>query len=299
MPKKFLKKILPSDLIFLYKIYKGKLQKFRKMPLLRFGINLVDHCILNCKHCNHFAPIASKNFLDISVLEKGLQKLSELSNKKIGECKFLGGEPLLHPDIIEAITIFRKYFPPPVQNKNSFNQGLVLTNGILLLKMPEEFWKCCRKNQITIRMTKYPINLDFAEIEKKCADEKVSFLYSAKTGKIQKTLYAVPLDLSGKQNYKNSFYMCRDSNSSCTSFRDGKIFPCHIIANIHHFNNYFDKKLNFEESDYIDIFTANTIDDILSFLTKPKPFCRYCMTGIRQTEIPWETSKKEISEWVL
>ena len=299
LAKKFLKNILPSSLVLSYKTYKGKIKKRKKMPILSFGIDLVDHCILNCKHCDHFAPIASKYFLDISTLEKDFQKLSELTNKKIGECKFLGGEPLLHPEITNAIAIFRKHFPPPpVQSNPLYNQGFILTNGLLLPKMPKEFWECCSANQMTLKITKYPIDLDYNAIEQKCVDENVKILYSGKTGTVLKTLYYIPLDLSGKQNHKNSFFMCSHSNSSCTAFRDGKIYPCHLLSNIHHFNNYFGANLEIEKNDYIDIHKISDIDNVLSFLKEPKPFCRYCKTGERRTEIPWGRSKKDLSELV-
>ena len=298
MLKRLLKKLLPPPLKILYKRYKRRLQKTKKMSLLEFGVDLVDHCNLGCKHCDHFSPIASEYFSDISVLEKDFQRLSELTNGKIGECKFLGGEPLLHPDIIGAITVFRKYFPSSAaQNNFPFNQAFVITNGLLLLKMPEEFWKCCRENQITIKMTKYPINLNFDAIEKKCLNEQVPFTYYGRTKSALKTLHFLPLDLTGKQNHKSNFYMCRNSNSACTALKDGKFYPCHIIPNIHHFNKYFSTNLEIEERDYIDIYETSDVENILSFLTKPKPFCRYCMTSGKKTKVPWGLSKREISEW--
>ena len=36
---------------------------------IRFIVDIVDHCNLNCKGCGHFSPLASKSFLDIETFE--------------------------------------------------------------------------------------------------------------------------------------------------------------------------------------------------------------------------------------
>ena len=46
----------------------------------------------------------------------------------------------------------------------------------------------------------------------------------------------------------------------------------------------------------IDIYKAESIDEILKFIVNPIPFCKYC--NLDSTPIEWGLSKKEISEWV-
>jgi len=39
------------------------------------------------------------------------------------------------------------------------------------------------------------------------------------------------------------------------------------------------------------------MDEILDYLCKPIPFCRYCDWRRLKTGVKWSVSKKEISEW--
>ena len=77
----------------------------------------------------------------------------------ISSIKLLGGEPLIHPDLLQVISLCRGIF------KNT--RILLVTNGILLKTMSEEFWKTCQNNQIAISISLYPINIDFDYIKRK------------------------------------------------------------------------------------------------------------------------------------
>ena len=46
---------------------------------IRFIVDIVDHCNLNCKCCGHFSPLAPKGFLDINTFERDLKRLHELN----------------------------------------------------------------------------------------------------------------------------------------------------------------------------------------------------------------------------
>ena len=52
-----------------------------------------------------------------------------------------------------------------------------------------------------------------------------------------------------------------------------------------------------EEADYIDIYKAKSIQEILAFLAKPIPFCKYCNVKGRTFGHERGISKKEIEEW--
>jgi hypothetical protein len=83
----------------------------------------------------------------------------------------------------------------------------------------------------------------------------------------------------------------------CFQLVDGKIFPCFRIAYIHYFNTFFNQKLEVTDKDFIDIYKARDMEEILSFLCKPIPFCRYCNMEKMAQYIEWDKSKKEITEW--
>ena len=49
--------------------------------------------------------------------------------------------------------------------------------------------------------------------------------------------------------------------------------------------------------DYIDIYKAKDKKEILEFLSKPVPFCRYCNVDNRKYSFDFEKSNKDINEW--
>jgi molybdenum cofactor biosynthesis enzyme MoaA len=105
------------------------------LPLqsLVMGVYAAQHCNLNCKCCTAFSPIAEEHFLDIETYKNDMENLSKLTSQKLASFYVTGGEPLLHPHITEIFDIAREYFP---ETPISF-----MTNGLLLLKIPEMFWE--------------------------------------------------------------------------------------------------------------------------------------------------------------
>jgi hypothetical protein len=109
-------------------------------------------------------------------------------------------------------------------------------------------------------------------------------------------MYKFRLDLQGRQNTNRPFLRCIWFNN-CFTLRDGKLYTCFMIAHIKHFNEFFNKTLPVTEQDYVDIYTAKNVDEILNSLAKPVPFCRFCdINGLTRGH-KWDISTKNISEW--
>jgi hypothetical protein len=53
------------------------------------------------------------------------------------------------------------------------------------------------------------------------------------------------------------------------------------------------------DADTVDIHKVRSGQEILEFVAKPVPFCRFCDVKRRTYDNPWRTSKREISEWVI
>jgi MoaA/NifB/PqqE/SkfB family radical SAM enzyme len=241
--KPALKKMTPEFLWIQYLKFKT-MKRLRGKELLWFGVHLADHCNLNCKCCDNFSPIADEKYLDIKQFSKDCSRISILSKGKIEGISLRGGEPLLHPEIEKIIEITRNNFPDA--------QIKIVTNGILLLKMPETFWNCCKQYNISIKQTKYPINLDFDAIERLIKGKGVGFEYYGETGMILKTMTCYPLDTEGNQKMWDSFIRC--GRNDCTNLTDGKIYLCDIIPNVKYFNRHFGKKIEVIEKDSINIY---------------------------------------------
>lgn len=292
--KNIIKQIIPHQLVLFYRTLKPRWKKVTRknmkqkdlIPILH--IHITDHCNLNCRGCDNFSPLSPEVFASLDVFEKDCARISELSNGKVQEIQLLGGEPLLHPQVIDFMNTARKHFP-------SVSIKLV-SNGILIPKQKDDFWDACRKNNIEIVVTKYPIKIDHDGIELLARKHHVSFEFYGSTADVEKNMQCMPLDLEGTQNPTDSFLRCSSANR-CVSLDNGKIYTCSLIPYVKYFNAHFNKKLEVSDADCIDIYQAKSINEILNFISHPMPFCRYC----NQKGIIWNTgygiSKKKISEW--
>jgi MoaA/NifB/PqqE/SkfB family radical SAM enzyme len=250
-------------------------------------VHVTEHCNLNCKGCSHFSNLAGEEYLDPQAFEKDCRQLSRIT-KKLYAFKLLGGEPLLHPRITEFTDITRKYFPnTPIQ---------ITTNGILLTKLGEEFWLNCHRNKIKITISQYPIKLKKEAIKGLAKKYGVALEVVGTTEKDR--MCKMPLDLTGSQKTNESYKKCIMSWGMCVTLRDGKIYTCCTAAHIKYFNAYFNQHLPVTDKDYIDLYKIKSKKEIIDFLCKPFPFCRFCRTKETTFGEIWDISKREITEWV-
>ncbi len=262
-----------------------------EIPLkeLQFEINITEHCNLNCKCCSQFSSICEDEFVDIKELERDVTRLAEIFEHRCKYIYLIGGEPLLNPEIFECISICRRNFPECKIE--------IFTNGLLLMNQKEKFWEICRVNRVGIIMTKYPINIDFDAIEKKCAKEMVEFEY-AFGNTDEKVMINKGIDLTGQNNPRYSFTHCPEANH-CIKLKHGKLFTCSVAPMIYKFNKFFGKKLPITERDYVDIYKENSGEIILKKLARPIPFCKYCNKTAPTRYYKWGKTEGKIEEWCL
>lgn len=259
----------------------------KTLQKIQFEVHLANHCNLNCQMCDHFSPIAKESFLSPTSYESDITRLGNIFDHQAAYIRLLGGEPLLHPRVPQFFSLTRMHFP---------HCSLELyTNGLLLLSQTEDFWAACRKFSVKIVVTKYPICFDYGATEKLAQKYQVEFAYTCEHGEPIKTSWRLPLDIIGQQDPNDSFKKC-DMGNVCVFLKDGRLYPCTVAPNAFNFNQYFHQKLEISDNNSIDIYTTGS-KEILEFLARPIPFCKYCNVDSRQENIPWRVSKKNISEW--
>ena len=257
--------------------------------MLRFEVHLAEHCNLNCKGCSHFSPLAEPEFIDINEYSRDLAQLSKLFYGEVEYIHLMGGEPLLNPNINKIFDITRKYFP--------VGHLQLITNGILLSEMPEDFWESCQKNEIEIMPTKYPINVSYEESLKEKALKHHLHYQIYNIGDSEKSLYSFKLSEYGGQPIEPNFYRCEMANS-CINLSHGKLYTCVFPPYVHHLNKYFNTKFCVSKNDGIDIYKANSGREIMEKLARPIPFCRYCEVSKREYGLPYGISSRDKSEWI-
>jgi MoaA/NifB/PqqE/SkfB family radical SAM enzyme len=216
--------------------------------------------------------------------------MSELLEKQyLVKLGVMGGEPLLHPDLLEILKAARKLFPA--------TQIRLTTNGILLLQQNDEFWNVCRENKITIVITKYPLDLKYEEIKAKIKNENVLFHFFEGTGEgIVKKSFKRKINLEGGSNPVEMFANCDLANYG-NFLMEGKLYGCPFSCQMNRiFNDIFAQEIPLTEKDFLDIYKVNGMDEVMKFASKARPMCRFC-SGV-QDFCDWERSRGEISEWI-
>ena len=255
---------------------------------LKFQVHVVEHCNLNCRGCDHFSPISNKEFLNPEEFEKDLRQLKKLFPDSTPLISLLGGEPLLHPDIVKFFDISRDVF-------RSARIDLI-TNGLLLKQMDDDFWEASKRNKIDIRPTKYPINADYEYAENKAQEYGITYKYFLDNGTL-KTLWKHPLDVNGEQDETEMYYCCGESNH-CLTLDHGRLYTCSVAAFSRHFSDFFGVDLKYSGvHNGIDIYEAKDKYQVMDFLRHPIKMCKHCKVKERTFDNPFDFSEKNIKEW--
>jgi hypothetical protein len=89
--------------------------------------NVVDHCNLRCARCDHASPTLGRRFADLAAFRHDLTALSAVL--RVRELKFVGGEPLLHPELVAFIRTAREI--------GIAERLTLITNGVLLHRLDD------------------------------------------------------------------------------------------------------------------------------------------------------------------
>lgn len=251
---------------------------------LRLELSLVDHCNLNCKGCTHYCPVAPEHYMSMEGLDRNLAHLSVVDSAMFEQIYILGGEPLLHPEVDRSMRLARRYFPSA--------QIKLLTNGLLMGRMSQEFWETCRDTGTVISVTIYPVRVDYRAIEDECCRRGVKYeIFHQPQGDAFFSKHTV--DDVNPGNPRVNFLRCYQVG--CLTLRDDRIYPCATSAYIDHINRRFNRHFETCTRDYVEVMNVRSKGDVKRLKNRPTPFCRYCT---RRTPTPWAPSRRDPSEWL-
>lgn len=254
---------------------------------MKYEINYLEfwatgHCNLNCKGCSSCSPLSAPWFLLPEQIKKDLLKIREL-DIEIRNITILGGEPLLHPKIVKIIEYVKEVYPMA-------RVGLI-TNGLLLLQMNEQFWKTCVKYNVKFNITCFPV-MDSTlrkAIVKKLKEVNIEFHLTNKK-KFNKIL---------TQNHNNDINeiikMC--GCNKAYNLKDGKLSRCTVPMVIPVLNKKFNAEMI--EGGMIDIYSVHSGSEIIDFLNKPNETCKNCSPS--PIKVEWERAGKhpQLTDWII
>ncbi|EAJ8780596.1 4Fe-4S cluster-binding domain-containing protein [Campylobacter upsaliensis] len=265
------------------------LRKITPMAFLELlEIHLAESCNLNCFGCNHFSQIAEESYTDIEEFEKDMRQLTKVTKGEVGVFRLMGGEPLLNPQCSNFFEVTRKYFPK--------SEIWLVSNGLLLEKQDALFWQRARENNVQIRPTKYPLKIDWDKIKALCDANEVPLIFFNE-GEVEKTSWKFTLDPEGKCDNYHSFTHCSMANH-CVQFKKGRLYTCTFPAHIEHYNKKYGHTFELSPFDSISIYEVKDYQELLYFLAKPIPFCRYCKVSQWAPVGKWRPSKKDKFEYL-
>jgi organic radical activating enzyme len=237
-----------------------------KIESAQCEINIVEHCNLSCRSCSHLSPVMRRHEMDPQLLERDLTLLGR--HYHVGLVKLLGGEPLLHRGLLEVIGAVRRC--------GVADRIAIITNGVLLTRMPAEFWAAVDKVIVSL----YPGN-------KQTAEDLDRWRQTA-------TAAGVDLVIQPTDQFQESYSelgtedqrLVRRIYRSCDL---AHTWRCHTITDGHFWKcpqAYFLAKLLGPDQEHLRYEDAVRIDDeptlaerLLAYLESPEPLdaCQHCL----------------------
>ena len=193
--------------------------------------HIADHCNMNCKACGHHSSLVTKPvFPDIKKFTCDFEQFHKFIDD-ITIIRIMGGEPLLNPEVNEYIKLTRRLYP--------LADLQVVTNAILLLKMPEEFFDTLQSNNVSLDISLYPPMLSkAASIVQFLQEKQIRFHMSQPIKKFQ-SMFSITKNNQALDSFLNCGY--------CATIYGGKTAVCTAPFTIKYFNRYFGK--NFSENE--------------------------------------------------
>lgn len=255
----------------------------RKPVLHHFEIHITDHCNLNCKGCAHFSNLCPPTFAEVDEFEREMRAMASHFSA-VTQIYLLGGEPLLHPEVATFVRIARSAFPE--------TRIYLMTNGLLVTRMGDDFWEALRETGVVLLCDSYPINLPVEEIGRLGKEHGVEVEWTEQ----REEFFKIPIDPEGGHDAAESFRSCQGFNN-CPIVRNGRIYPCAYAAFADVFSERFDLAgLEAGSADSISIGPESSGDAIMRFLLEPVPWCTHCDMGSREF-YTWGRSARSVDEW--
>lgn len=249
-------------------------------------VPIIGSCNLNCRYCTSFSPLVREEKVPVLEVKKDLLRIRELDFIP-REISFEGGEPLLHPRVLEFIEIARNTFPSTVI--------VILTNGTLLKNFEESFFRKLASLNCEIIIDDYFENSDFSYFKKIAGEVNLSYeihpCFSREGYFFNLSLNPPTESYSFEENFKN-FISCEKANK-CITLLNHKLYTCGLAAYIFRLNGYF--RMNYPDEG-IDIYIEKG-DRIAQLLARPCALCGYCNFP-EETNQNYKLSAREKEEWI-
>ena len=259
-----------------------KLKFSDKNPSLSyFEVPVTDSCNLNCKGCLFASNLTQKTggqHVSFGQLERDARRMSEIFYD-IPWIRILGGEPLMHPDIIKIFRCYRKYFPD--------SEVDLCTNGLLIPKMTDEFWKTVREERISVHISGYkPVYNLLDKIDHILKDQNIPYAI------LKREEFIKYYTKDANNDMQRSFEKC--IASGCHELYKGRLSTCSAVIAFEKFNQIFGTNYCItKDEDWFDIHNPR-LDawEVKRKLESPSYACKYCSDS-KEEKFSWDYSSEK------
>ena len=247
-------------------------------------IKLTEHCNLRCTTCCDFGNIAMEEEYGVETYIRDMKRLNEL-NIKIKKIRLLGGEPLLSKDINFYIASTRKYY------KDAYIH--LVTNGVLLEKMPDSFFRTISDYNVVVQISNYPEpnNQPYIERGKILLKENEINYFEYKPVCFE-TDYIFE---NNNEDVEKVFKRCNLIYDSTNLYR-GRLYKCPRPISLRHYDKKYGTQLG-DMTDGIDLFQKDiNTSKIKELLNKPIRTCQYCT--LYRGYVEWNQGSSNKNYWL-
>ncbi len=253
------------------------------LPYLEYSI--VNHCNLNCKACEYYAPLVKKEkTVNYEQFKKDFFRL-KFFIKDIGLIQITGGEPLLNKELKKFILLTREVYPDA--------QIAVTTNALLLKQMDDELFYLMKIANSYFSIFCYPPAENKIEEIQEFLKKKGGAPYQISSSVKEIT---VKQNLLGDINETKQFFRCLQAHRH--SFHNGKIAACFLPFVTPYFNQTFQKAIPCDGA--VDLYQPNlTLCQIKQALLTPMNRCRYCSPPV---SVAWQQANPnspKLEDWII
>jgi len=262
----------------LYRMESGKIRT------LAVEFAAADHCNLRCSGCSHMSPFLKPRIPAEEELVRDMGRLATAMSAD--EIRILGGEPLLNPRIVPLLKAARA--------SGIAARVCLTTNGLLLHKMPDEFWANVDRVNLSLYPGARPSDKRLEQAHKSAARSGTKLiLEELLTFRTTMVTEPHPADAVTSMIFKT----CKNAHLyHCHMVHAGWLYKCACPSVLCEFLGNMDQSGYRSELDGFDIHGAKDLrNELWAFLTDAKPLdaCRYCLGYVGYEQPQHQLSVKE------
>lgn len=255
-------------------------------PAVEF--NVAEHCNLRCTHCDQASWMLPPKFADLKSFTRDIEALSTVL--QVGELKLGGGEPLAHPGLLDFFRAAREV--------DFANRLILLTNGVLLHKAPDELWELVDGMWISV----YPgvrHRFDWDWVQRK-ADEHHIWVWRKETPEFAERLLVE--EVRNEEFVRMVFQNCNLAHlESCHTIHEGRYYMCSPSVWTQPRLALRGVAFDNRESDSVAIHdNPDLYEELDSLIRRQEPLeaCRYCLGSWARSTPNVQVTRKSGAEFL-